>query len=244
LSAISSTVANWLTVRPVYNQILRRLLQLAEQGTLLRYAPGNHDDFLRHFLLDFGFIEIQDEFIHQAIDGRRLLVLHGDRFDDVELQARWLSVCGAFAYDGLMWVNGLVNCCRGWFGQKPWPFSASVKKWVKQGVTFVSNFERRLAEHALQSQCQGVICGHVHTPAERVTDGVTYFNTGDWVENCTALAEYTDGSWELIHLPIDPGETCAVDVFPAETWLETQDSTVADELSLADDRRDPVPAVA
>ncbi len=194
--------------QPVYNQILRRLWQLGESGTLLRYAPGNHDNFLRHFLLDFGFLEIQDEFIHQAVDGRRFVVLHGDQFDNVELRAQWLSVLGSFGYDGLMWLNGQINAWRKRLGWRPWQFSGSVKKCVKQAVNFVSNFEERLSQHAKKNGCHGVICGHVHTPTHVLRDGVTYFNTGDWVENCTALAEYDDGTWEILYWPLEE-QACA-----------------------------------
>lgn len=196
--------------QPVYTQILRRLFELAERGTLLRYAPGNHDNFLRHFLLDFGLVEIQNEFIHQAIDGRRFLVLHGDQFDNVEQRAQWLSWIGSSGYDMLTWSNGLVNRCRRACGYRPWQFSSYAKKIVKRAVTFVSNFEAQLKQHAAANQCQGVICGHVHTPVRSLTGPIAYFNTGDWVENGSALAEYSDGSWELIHPPLTAEETLSL----------------------------------
>ncbi len=221
--------------QPIYNRILHRLWELGEAGTLIRYAPGNHDNFLRHFLLDFGFLEIQDEFIHQAVDGRRFVVLHGDQFDNVELCAQWLSVVGAWGYDSLMWFNGQVNACRKWLGLAPWQFSSTVKKSVKTVVNFVSNFEARLAEHARSTGCHGVICGHVHMPLCVNREGIAYFNTGDWVENCTALAEYTDGSWELMHLPLTDDEVCQVerqplsDPAPAAPAEPSQDVAVENE---------------
>lgn len=214
---------------PVYSRILRRLLELSENGTLLRYAPGNHDNFLRHFLVDLGFLEIQDEFLHQAIDGRRFVVLHGDQFDTIELRSQWLSVLGSYGYDLLLWCNGRLNQIRGWLGRGPSHFAATIKRRVKSAVTFVSNFEQRLADHARANDCHGVICGHVHTAAHGGDTPIAYFNTGDWVESCTALAEYSDGSWELIHLPLTPSETCPV------SWPRTseasQELAAADELS-------------
>jgi len=215
--------------QPVYTRILRRLFELAERGTLLRYAPGNHDNFLRHFLLDFGFMEIQNEFIHQAIDGRRFLVLHGDQFDNVEQRAQWLSVLGSVGYDTLTWTNGLVNRVRKACGQRPWQFSSYAKTIVKRAVTFVSNFEEQLTKHAIDNQCQGVICGHVHTPMRTSRGGIAYFNTGDWVENGTALAEYTDGSWELIHPALSDDEVVAVPRIPRFVSAAVQDRDTSDE---------------
>lgn len=185
---------------PVYNQILRRLWELAASGTQLCYAPGNHDSFLRQYLEDFGFVRVANEFIHEAADGRRYLVLHGDQFDNIEIRSQWLSVIGAFAYDSLMWSNGLVNRVRRACGLSSWAFSKHVKQRVKQAVTFVSNFEARLAQHAAAQACDGIVCGHIHTPTLREELGITYANTGDWVENRSALLEYDDGTLEVIHL--------------------------------------------
>lgn len=214
--------------QPTYNRILTRLLALGQAGTQVRYTPGNHDAFLRDFLHDFGFLEIADEFIHYTADERRLLVLHGDRFDNVEIRAQWLSVVGAVAYDSLMWANCQVNRVRGWLGQESVQMAAYVKRRVKRAVTFVSHFEERLARHARESHCDGVVCGHVHTPTVAEQHGLVYFNTGDWVENRSALVEYRDGRLELVHLPASAGEMCAV---PERAAVEFgQESAVGGEI--------------
>jgi UDP-2,3-diacylglucosamine pyrophosphatase LpxH len=184
--------------RPEYNQIFHRLIDLSRGGARVCYAPGNHDSFLRHFLHDFGLIEVADQFIHRAADDRRYLVLHGDQFDDVELRAPWLSVAGSFAYDLLMWTNQQLNRLRRWFGWGSYALSARVKSRVKQAVRFISHFEDRLTEHARAEQCDGIICGHIHTPTIIQHDGVTYCNTGDWVENCSALVEHLDGRMQIL----------------------------------------------
>src|SRR5262249_30604257 len=151
---------------------------------------------LREFRHDFGFLEIADSFLHEAADGRNFLVLHGDRFDDVELRAQWLSVVGSFAYDALLWLNCLVNGARSLVRLGPWQFSSQIKQRVKQAVPFVRRFEEGLARHARDADCDGVICGHIHTPAATMNCGLLYFNTGDWVEHRTALVEYDDGHLE------------------------------------------------
>ena len=48
------------------------------------------------------------------------------------------------------------------------------------------------------TRCNGVICGHIHHAAIRDDLGIRYVNCGDWVESCTAIAEHTDGRFEII----------------------------------------------
>lgn len=193
--------------QPVYNDILRRLIEMAQDGTRVCYTPGNHDAFLRSFTQWLGLdaIEIADEFVHEGADEQRYLVTHGDKFDDVEIRAQWLSMLGSLAYDMLVGINGWMNSLRKLVGLEATSFTKSVKSRVKLAVNFVSRFEARLLEHARETGCQGVICGHVHTPAISQLEDVTYFNTGDWVENCTALLEYHDGHMEIVN-PVASGQ--------------------------------------
>jgi UDP-2,3-diacylglucosamine pyrophosphatase LpxH len=189
--------------RSEYNQIFHRLLELARRGTRICYAPGNHDSFLRHFLQDFGLVEVADQFIHQAADDSRYLVLHGDQFDNVELRAPWLSVVGGIAYDVLLWADRQINGLRRWFGWERRAYSARIKARVKGAVRFVSRFEDRLARHAQTEHCDGVICGHIHTPTITRHKGFTYCNTGDWIENCSALVEHSDGRMQILQFGPD-----------------------------------------
>ncbi|HEY5792973.1 MAG TPA: hypothetical protein VIS74_06720, partial [Chthoniobacterales bacterium] len=56
--------------------------------------------------------------------------------------------------------------------------------------------------YARDFDVDGVLCGHIHTPAIRAIGGVEYFNTGDWVESGTAIVEHFDGRMELIRHPL------------------------------------------
>ncbi len=186
--------------RPVFSAILLRLREMAEEGTRICYTPGNHDECLRPFLGNLGLLELADEFIHEAADGRRLLVLHGDKFDDVEQCAPWLSLFGSAAYDSLIRVNSWVNSIRRRLRRENWSFSAAVKFRVKSAVAFISRFEERLREHAGEMGCDGVVCGHIHAPALALREGLLYANSGDWVEHRTALVEDAAGCIKLVEL--------------------------------------------
>ena len=54
------------------------------------------------------------------------------------------------------------------------------------------------AELAKARGCTGVMCGHIHTPADKMLGDVHYLNSGDWIESLTAVVEHWDGQYELI----------------------------------------------
>jgi UDP-2,3-diacylglucosamine pyrophosphatase LpxH len=191
----------WL---PVYTRIVKRMLQLAHQGTQMFYTPGNHDSFLRcadlkQIVESTGIkIIVQDEFVFRALDGRRFLVTHGDKFDVIEMRYQWLSMATSIIYEPLLSFNWWTSRAFGRRESSPYAMCAMIKDKVKTAVRFISRFERDLFQHARQRGCDGIICGHIHTPNVVRVGDMTYLNTGDWVENCTALVEQYDGSIRLV----------------------------------------------
>jgi UDP-2,3-diacylglucosamine pyrophosphatase LpxH len=183
-----------------HNDVIQKLLRKARKGTRVIYLPGNHDEFARDYLgLRFGRIQVEEEVIHETADGRKLLVLHGDVFDGMIRHARWLSVIGAKAYHGLLFLNRWVNRCRRLFGMPYWSLSAYLKHRTKRAVQFIANFEDAMVGVAEAKNADGVVCGHIHFAEIREIGSVLYANSGDWMESCTGLVEHFDGSLELLH---------------------------------------------
>jgi UDP-2,3-diacylglucosamine pyrophosphatase LpxH len=182
----------------VYSRIAERVQEMARHGTRVYYTPGNHDDFLRLDLPRPDWVKIADHFVHEAADGRRYLVTHGDLFDPVERRLRWLSAIGTRAYNGLMWLNQQLNRFRRRIGWRDWNFCFALKRVSKRMVGAFGRFERLLVAHARGLECDGVICGHVHFPQISSREDVLYCNTGDWVEHASALVELDDGSLQLV----------------------------------------------
>ena len=182
-----------------HNDVVRAVLKMAKHGTHVIYVPGNHDEHFRDYTgLEFGGIELLDEDIHVTADGRRLLVLHGDQFDNVVLYHKWLAFLGDGAYSMLLRSNVWVNRVRRRFGLPYWSLAAHMKKRVKNAVQFISRFEEVVA-HAAADRCvDGVVCGHIHSAEIRRFGDVTYYNGGDWVESCTALVEHACGRMEIV----------------------------------------------
>jgi UDP-2,3-diacylglucosamine pyrophosphatase LpxH len=182
-----------------HQQVLRRLLARAEEGTKVVYLPGNHDEALRKWVgSTFGGVRIMHEVIHRTADGRRLLVIHGDGFDGVCREMKWLALIGSIAYETSLRLNVWFNTVRRWLGLSYWSLSGFLKDQVKAACRFIDRYEQSLAIEARRRGACGVVCGHVHKPEMRTIDGIQYFNDGDWVENCSALVEHWDGRLELV----------------------------------------------
>jgi UDP-2,3-diacylglucosamine pyrophosphatase LpxH len=147
------------------------------------------------------------EAVHQTADGRRLLVTHGDSFDGVVLYARWLAFLGDKAYGLLLRANIAMNAIRRRFKLPYWSLSAHLKRKVKNAVQYVSNYEEAVAREAHERGLDGIVCGHIHCAEIRQIGDITYYNDGDWVESCTALAEDPKGAIRII----DWAAECAAD---------------------------------
>jgi UDP-2,3-diacylglucosamine pyrophosphatase LpxH len=181
------------------NDVVQKLLRKVRKGTRLVYVPGNHDEFLRDYVgHNFGGIELAETAIHHGADGRRYLVIHGDHFDLVVRNAKWLALLGDWAYEAALVVNTHFNTVRRRLGFPYWSLSAWAKLRVKNAVNFIGRFEEILAAEAHRHEADGVICGHIHHAALRDLAGVRYINTGDWVESCTAVIEHHDGRFEIV----------------------------------------------
>jgi UDP-2,3-diacylglucosamine pyrophosphatase LpxH len=189
---------NWYWPQ-AFNDVTQKLLRKARKGTRIIYIPGNHDEFLRDFPgTHFGGVEVADRIIHEAADGKRYLVVHGDEFDGVVQHAKWLAFLGDWSYRTILMLNTLVNRARRRLGFGYWSFSAYLKVKVKNALQFIENFEAAVADEARRRGVDGVICGHIHKAEMRDIDGIAYVNDGDWVESCTAVAEHADGRLEIV----------------------------------------------
>jgi len=220
LYLVGDIIDGWRLKRRFYwperhNAILRRVMKRAKLGTRVVYIPGNHDEMFRQFAgLSFGGVEIRRKAIHVTADGRRLLVLHGDEFDAVVLGHRWVALLGDAAYTLLMKLNVGVNAVRRRFGLPYWSLSKHAKHKVKNAVEFISRFEEAVAHEAARLKVDGVVCGHIHTAEQRRFGKVVYYNDGDWVEGCTALAEHADGRMEILHWAEVVAARAAPDALP------------------------------
>lgn len=184
----------------IHTRFVRTVLGLIEKhGVEVVYLRGNHDEILDSFLpVEVGGLRMAKELIHESADGKRYLVVHGDGFDRVTSHYRWLARAGAVGYDLLLLVNRVYNRFRQWRGKGYFSMSKMIKAKVKAAVSWIDDYQRQLQEYARRRKCDGIICGHIHTPADEQENGVHYLNSGDWVETLSAVVEHHDGRFEVL----------------------------------------------
>lgn len=182
-----------------HTRFIRRVLTLVQKkDTDVVYLRGNHDDFLARLLpMRFDRLSLVEDYVLESASGR-YLVLHGDVFDSVVKNMVFLAHLGDMGYALLLRLNRAYNAWRKLRGKEYFSLSAAIKARVKQAVSFVGKFEEQVAALARERNCTGVICGHIHTAADKTIGGIHYLNSGDWVESLTAVVEHHDGRFELI----------------------------------------------
>jgi UDP-2,3-diacylglucosamine pyrophosphatase LpxH len=183
-------------------KVVRQLFNWVAKGKKTYYITGNHDEMLRKFTgLKIGALQIVNKLVLDLKDGRKAWVFHGDVFDVVMQHSKWLARLGAVGYDSLILVNKLVNFISvRMLKQGKLSLSKRIKNSVKSAISFINNFEQTCADIGITNKFDFVICGHIHLPQMRVianSEGsITYLNSGDWVENLSAL-EYVNGEWAV-----------------------------------------------
>lgn len=187
------------------NQIVARLMDLAQRGTRIRLAIGNHDNFLRlpmmlRLIRQWDMLEVAEEFYQEMVDGRQFLVLHGDQFDHYERASSFTVGFLSLFYEAMLRMNSLWSRVTSAAMHGNGSFVTRMKRRLSSVGRHVRHYRDQIIRHARHRGCDGIICGHIHAPQHIEIDGITYCNAGDWVENCTALIEDKDGDLRLTWL--------------------------------------------
>lgn len=181
-------------------QVVKHITGLLTKNTKIIYLTGNHDEMLRKFSgFKLGSFRIDNKAVLK-LNGKRVWIFHGDVFDVTMQYSKWLARLGAVGYDTLIVINTVVNWFLNKLGREKISLSKRVKDSVKSAVKFINDFEKTAADIAIENAYDFVICGHIHHPENKTIQTakgqVTYLNSGDWVENLTAL-EYNNNAWSI-----------------------------------------------
>ncbi len=191
----------------MHMQVVKHITGLIAQDVPVYYIPGNHDELLRKFKdFQLGSLKITNK-LSLTVDNSRIWIFHGDVFDVVMKHSRWLAKLGAVGYDTLILINRIVNFISKKLNGGNISLSKKIKNSVKGAIKFINQFESTVTSIAGENNYQYVICGHIHQPEIRTMatkhGPVIYMNSGDWVENLTAL-EFENGNWKLYKYADDP----------------------------------------
>lgn len=209
LYLVGDIVDFWAMKRRIFwpnshHQVIQKIFQLANQGTDVIYIPGNHDEVLRGYRNEYFdknrvSIQVLRQAIHTTQDGKRLLVMHGDYFDEEVCHGRFITWLGSALYDFALYLNRHFNFWRRKLGSGYWSLSSYIKSRVKGAERAIELFREAAIREVKKRGLDGIVCGHIHQPDIRTESGVLYCNDGDWVENCSALIERHDGVLELLY---------------------------------------------
>jgi len=205
-------------------KVIQKIIAMASKGTKVYYITGNHDEFLRKFSdTIMGNFCIADKIVLE-LDEKKAWIFHGDVFDVSVQHSKWIAKLGGLGYDYLILLNRSVNWILVKMGGEPYSFSKKIKASVKKAVKHISDFENTATELAIEKQYDYVVCGHIHEPKiveKSNKNGTTlYLNSGDWVENLTAL-EYNKKRWKLYRYK-DINYTEEEDLFEMENAIGQQ----------------------
>lgn len=191
---------------PTHLHVIKKIMDMAANGTEVIYITGNHDELLRKFSDAFiGNFSVVDKLVLN-LDGKRAWFFHGDVFDASIQNAKWLAKLGGYGYSLLILLNSVINWCLVKIGREKYSLSKKIKNSVKKAVKHISDFEEVAMELAIQNHYDYVVCGHIHQPKiiekSSPKGHTTYLNSGDWVEHLTAL-EYQFKRWKIYHYKED-----------------------------------------
>lgn len=188
-----------------HTKVISKLLKLSNKTQII-WIRGNHDEFLHEFMGNhFGGIEIREDYVFTTkvwveddlYRNESYYVFHGDVIDIFITKYKWLSKIGAIGYDFALWLNRWYNKYRVWRKLPYQSISQNIKNGVKAATNYVNDFEVTALSMASKKGCHGVICGHIHQPEDRMINGKRYLNSGDWVENMTAICVEDTGELYL-----------------------------------------------
>jgi UDP-2,3-diacylglucosamine pyrophosphatase LpxH len=187
-------------------QVIKHITGLLAKRVKVYYVTGNHDEMLRKFVgFKMGSLQIVNKVVLN-LDGKKAWFFHGDVFDVIMQNSKWLAKLGAKGYDTLILINRLFNHISEKMGRGKLSFSKKIKNSVKSAVKFINDFEQIAADIAISNAYDYVVCGHIHQPEIKKIKNkegeVTYLNSGDWIENLTSL-EYDEGAWKIYQFDKD-----------------------------------------
>jgi UDP-2,3-diacylglucosamine pyrophosphatase LpxH len=183
-------------------KVIKQILNMLVKGVQVYYITGNHDEMFRKFeSFSLGSFKIVNQ-LTLTLNNKKTWFFHGDVFDIVIQNSKWLARIGSVSYDGLIIANTLVNFIMKKLGKKPVQLSKKIKDNVKTALKYIGDFELTAAQHASRKGIATVVCGHIHKPQMRTIETakgeIEYLNSGDWIENLTAL-EYNRNKWRIFH---------------------------------------------
>ena len=191
LYLVGDIIDIWALKKRIYwnkshNEIIRLFLKIAKKKKVY-YILGNHDEAIRKFIpIDLGNIEICN-YKRFVWNTKIIYVLHGDQFDFIINKFPVIAWIGTWLYDLIIYLNVVVSWLREKFGFPYWSISKYLKEKAKSSFGILEKYKEHISRFAERKEIDLIIFGHLHMPKIEQKNDVLMANTGDWVENCSAI---------------------------------------------------------
>ena len=181
-------------------KVIKYILKWIVDGKEIHYLTGNHDEMFRKFKgFELAKFKISNKLVLD-LHGKKAWFFHGDVFDVTMQYSKWLTRLGGVGYDLLIVLNSCINFILSKVGKHKLSLSKTIKNSIKGALKYINRFEETAVEIANSNGFAYVVCGHIHHPNIKdykvKNKKITYLNSGDWIENLTAL-EYNNGEWSI-----------------------------------------------
>lgn len=192
-------------LKKIHTKVISKLISISKNTNII-WVRGNHDEFISEFIgQGFGNIKIVEDYIIEVNDPvtdnvylkDKYFIFHGDIIDIFITKYKWLSKIGSVGYDFALWINRVYNNYRKFRKLPYYSLSKKIKDSVKKATMYINDFELMSIQLSEKHKCHGVICGHIHQPCDKIIDGVRYLNSGDWVENMSAILIDNNGNIKI-----------------------------------------------
>jgi UDP-2,3-diacylglucosamine pyrophosphatase LpxH len=193
----------WQPLLPNWGQhdqeVVDHLRRRQRDGARIVYLVGNHDPAPERAPEGRRLPAVPKmEIVHEAADGRRYLVLHGDAVDSRMVRAHVCTRIGSQIDHGLRRLDRALGSLR----RHTSGDARTTIGWLITTVNLIlyarRTHERRLVALARARRLDGVISGHFHIAGLHEAHGLIYANCGDWVDSFTAVGERHDGTLCLL----------------------------------------------
>jgi len=171
--------------------LVQKMLREDRRGSRQIFIPGNHDEAFRTLigegiLIGNNVLTLFDA-VHETADGKKFLVMHGDSFDAIVHNHRWLGILGTRVFGVLASLSiqidrfrtntPLINRLFDSVGlDRHWSLAHQIKA-KADGASYDASYEQAMLSFLFRENAtlvkrgaepySGIICGHTHVVCEK-----------------------------------------------------------------------------
>tara|TARA_R110002051_G_scaffold51268_4_gene98375 strand:- start:31653 stop:32513 length:861 start_codon:yes stop_codon:yes gene_type:complete len=187
-------------------KVIEKINDYAANGTKVIYVTDNNDKSHRQFInREIDNISIINKLVID-LDGRKVWFFNGEVFAFYFEKSRWLKAFKNSSFSIFLRFNQYTNWFLNKLRKNRFLLQKNTPRDIKSAPKYIAEFEKTVTDLAIANGYDFVVCGHTQQPkilTKNTRKGkTTYLNSGDWVENFTAL-EYQFKRWKLYNYKND-----------------------------------------